>query len=118
MDTDGCLGADDPLPGRPHRVLVSGASGAGKTTLAVEIGRRLGVEHVEIDALHWADLMEPPLRTFLTDPEHIVRWSWQSHPRVAPRILALRTRRPDLPVVRLRSWAEVRRWSAGPLAGA
>jgi adenylate kinase family enzyme len=184
---DGCLGPTDPLPVRPRRVLVSGASGAGKTWLAAEIAQRLGLPHTEIDALYhgpgweprdefvadvralaareewavewqytqvrdlladradlvvWLDLprwrvlsqvtrrtlrrrlrrqalwngnLEPPLRTIFTDPEHIIRWSWASHPRVAPRIAGLRESRPDLPVVRLRSRAEVRTWLAGPL---
>jgi adenylate kinase family enzyme len=33
-------------------VVVIGTSGAGKTTLAERIAARLGIEHVEIDALH------------------------------------------------------------------
>lgn len=184
---DDLLGPDDPLPARPRRVLLSGASGAGKTTVAAEIARRLGAEHVEIDGLYWgprwtprptfvedvaafaggdrwvtewqygvvrplladrADLLvwldlprwrvlaqvvgrtlrrrfgrtplwngnvEPPLWTILTDPEHIVRWSWTTHARAAPRIAALQQRRPQLPVVRLRSRREVRRWLARAL---
>lgn len=46
------LGPDDPLPHRPQRILVNGSAGAGKTTLAAEIGRRLGLPHTELDALH------------------------------------------------------------------
>ena len=187
---DGVLDVDDPLPARPARVLVTGASGSGKTWLARDVARRLGTDHVEIDALFWgagwtgrptfvADVtalaarpawvtewqydvarpllaartdlvvwldlprgrvlrqvvrrtlsrrlrrtvlwngnVEPPLRTFLTDPEHIVRWSWTSHARIGPRVAELRRARPDLPVVRLRSRREVRRWSSGPLADA
>jgi len=34
------------------RIAVSGPSGSGKTTLAAELSRRLGLRHVEIDALH------------------------------------------------------------------
>src|SRR5947207_570125 len=36
----------------PPRINVKGNSGSGKTTLAAELARRLGVVHVELDALH------------------------------------------------------------------
>jgi adenylate kinase family enzyme len=34
------------------RIAITGPSGSGKTTLAAELARRLGLRHVEIDALH------------------------------------------------------------------
>jgi adenylate kinase family enzyme len=34
------------------RIAISGPSGSGKTTLAAELASRLGIRHVEIDALH------------------------------------------------------------------
>lgn len=38
---------------RPARkIAVKGTSGCGKTTFAAELARRLGVAHVELDALH------------------------------------------------------------------
>lgn len=65
-----------------------------------------------------ASNVEPPLHTFFADPEHIVRWAWNTHDRTTPRVAAARARRPDLPVVRLRSHREVRTWLARPLMAA
>jgi adenylate kinase family enzyme len=173
------LGAHDPLPAQPRRVLVAGTSGSGKTTLAQQVADVLGVPHVEIDGLFhgpgwtpreefvpdvqrftdepawvtewqydavrpllaeradllvWLDLprrtvlrqvvvrtwrrrrhgtvlwhgnVEPPLRTFFTDPGHVVRWAWRTHASTAQRVAGVR---PDLPVVRLRSHAEAAAW--------
>lgn len=35
------------------RIVVVGTTGSGKTTLAAELAARLGVPHIEMDALHW-----------------------------------------------------------------
>jgi adenylate kinase family enzyme len=182
------LAAGDALQRRPKRVLVAGTSGAGKTTLAVRLGRVLEVPHVEIDALFhgpdwvprgsfaadveafsaqpswvtewqysavrgllaeradllvWLDLprvlvmrqvtvrtvrrrlrrellwngnIEPPFRTLLTNPEHIVRWAWTTHSKSTQRIAALRQERPALDIVRLRSQREMRQWWTVPCA--
>lgn len=36
-----------------QRIVVVGTSGSGKTTLAGQLAERLGVPHVELDALNW-----------------------------------------------------------------
>ncbi|MCA1780999.1 MAG: AAA family ATPase [Dermatophilaceae bacterium] len=58
----------------------------------------------------WNDNVEPPLRSILTDREHIVRWAWSSRRRPRQRTYAALAERPNLPVVRLRSHAESARW--------
>ena len=67
----------------------------------------------------WNGNVEPPLRTFLTDRDHIVRWAWRTHPRTREWVTAACATRPDLVVVRLTSRAQVSAWVDGPLrAGA
>lgn len=72
---------------------------------------RRSVTRVEL----WNGNREPGLHTFFTDRDHIVRWAWRTHGRGAERLAGIRRARPDLPVVVLRSPAEVRRW-VGALA--
>ncbi|HYM70798.1 MAG TPA: adenylate kinase [bacterium] len=36
-----------------QRIVVIGTSGSGKTSLSRELSRRLGIPHIELDALHW-----------------------------------------------------------------
>ncbi|MGX6602889.1 AAA family ATPase [Micromonosporaceae bacterium Da 78-11] len=79
-----------------------------RRTLARRIGRRK----------LWNGNVEPPLHTFFTDPEHIVRWAWNTHGRTGPRMADLLDQRPGLTVVRLRNRAETAEWLAGPLARA
>ena len=179
----GIIGADEPLPHRPHRILVCGTSGSGKSTLARAIGQALGLAYSELDRLFhgpgwvpretfvaeveqfaaapewvtewqynsvlgtrlpdrcdlvvWLDLprrtvmrqvinrtvsrrlrrtvlwngnLEGPLRTFFTDPDHIVRWAWKQHHRTGLKVQALHERRPELTIVRLRHRSEIARW--------
>ena len=42
-----------------RRVSVVGSSGSGKTTFAVRLAARLGVEHVELDAINWGPDWSP-----------------------------------------------------------
>ncbi|MDX2704298.1 adenylate kinase [Streptomyces sp. PA03-6a] len=63
----------------------------------------------------WNGNVEPPLWTILTDPEHIVRWAWNTHGKTAARVTRLLNERPELTVVRIRSHIEAARWADGPL---
>ncbi|MEA3339597.1 MAG: adenylate kinase [Chloroflexota bacterium] len=48
-----------------QRISVIGTSGSGKTTTASQIAHRLGIPHVELDALHWeANWTPSPLDIF------------------------------------------------------
>lgn len=71
--------------------------------------RRLRRQHL------WNGNVEPPLRTFFSDSEHIVRWAWATHHKTAVRVTGLLQQRPDLPVVCFRSHSEAYRWLGGPL---
>jgi adenylate kinase family enzyme len=49
----------------PPKIAVIGTSGSGKTTVARELARRLGVPHVELDALfHGPGWKETPVEEF------------------------------------------------------
>jgi adenylate kinase family enzyme len=61
-----------------QRVVVVGTSGSGKTTLAGAIAQRLGVPHIELDALHWLPgWAERPAGEFRADVEQsVARDAW------------------------------------------
>ncbi len=47
------------------RIVVVGTSGSGKTTLARALAAKMGVPHIETDALHWGENWTPvPFETF------------------------------------------------------
>ena len=54
----------------PRRVHVIGTSGSGKTTVAGAIADKLGIRHIELDAIHWQ-----PGWTELPDEEFMERVS-------------------------------------------
>lgn len=41
------------------RIVVLGATGSGKSTLAGELAARIGLKHIELDALHWQPNWRP-----------------------------------------------------------
>ncbi|WP_148615991.1 AAA family ATPase [Nocardioides rubriscoriae] len=86
------LGASDPLPHRPRRIVVAGVSGTGKTTLAARIGEVLGIEHVEIDALFHGEDWEPrptfaaEVDAFTAREAWVTEWQYSSaRPLLAAR---------------------------------
>jgi adenylate kinase family enzyme len=88
--------------------------------------RRTVVRRVRRTRL-WNGNLEPPLWTFFTDPDHIVRWAWATRHKYddLPGLLAA-AGHPEVPVVRLRTPAETEAWlssvpspgrSSGPPSG-
>jgi hypothetical protein len=63
---------------RAQRISVVGTSGAGKTTVAALAARRLGVPHVELDALrhgpNWTETPDPEFRRLVA--EHTAQPGW------------------------------------------
>jgi len=63
----------------------------------------------------WNGNIEPPLHTFFTDRDHIVRWSIRTRHKHRAQLAALEWDRDGPVVVRLRSRRQVNRWLKGPL---
>ena len=54
-----------PPPYGLRRIAVIGTTGSGKTTMAQRLSQRLGLPHVELDALHWGpNWTEAPVEVF------------------------------------------------------
>jgi adenylate kinase family enzyme len=62
-----------------QRIVVIGTSGSGKTTLAGQLAGKLGLVHIELDALHWRpDWQMAPLPEFRASAAEAVsqeRWA-------------------------------------------
>jgi len=87
------------------------------TVTLPRVTRRTLRRRLRSEAL-WNGNVEPPLRTFFTDPEHIVRWAIRTRGTYRVRIPQLDADSPHLTIVRLRSPRESERWLRGPLARA
>lgn len=79
------LSATHPLPApRPHRVLVAGVSGVGKSTLARRIADVWGLPYTEIDALyHGPNWMPRPsfdadVAALAAVPTWVTEWQYSS----------------------------------------
>jgi adenylate kinase family enzyme len=89
------LNWSDPLPHRPRRILVTGCSGAGKTTVAAALAEVLGIPHHELDALfHGPGWVPRPtfgadVAAIAASDSWVVEWQYDS---VRPVLL----RRADL----------------------
>lgn len=68
------------------------------------VSRRLRNEEL------WHGNREAPLRTFLTDRDHVLRHGWRTHVDTRRRAEQALEQRPALPVVRLRSVPETESW--------
>ncbi|PZE71571.1 AAA family ATPase [Curtobacterium sp. MCBD17_019] len=67
---------------------------------------RRSVRRVEL----WNGNVEPPLRTFFGNPEHIIRWGWKGRARIRANVVAAERDWPQLRVVRLRSQRQADAW--------
>ncbi|WP_306306290.1 AAA family ATPase [Curtobacterium ammoniigenes] len=67
---------------------------------------RRRVRHVEL----WNGNIEPPLRTILWDPEHIIRWGWRGRRKLRERVIAAEHDHPHLRVIRIGSQRDADRF--------
>jgi hypothetical protein len=60
----------------------------------------------------WNGNQEGPLHRIFSDPEHIIRWAWNTHARRLEHVAMAESRFPKLEVVRLRHPREAAAWLA------
>jgi adenylate kinase family enzyme len=63
----------------------------------------------------WNGNYEPPLRTILTNRDHIIRWAWRTHTKRQREALDIANRTTGPLVVRLTGQHQVDSWIQGPL---
>ena len=79
----------------------------------IDNGRQAG--HIDWDAIEDRTRNLERLSVW-EDPEHILRWGWNTRHQTAQRVESLAGSHPGLPVVHLRSRREARAWLVGPVA--
>jgi adenylate kinase family enzyme len=78
------LSADDPLERRPDRVLVSGVTGVGKSTMAARLGRLWDLPYTELDGLFhgpgWTvrPTFEDDVRALAAGDRWVTEWGYWS----------------------------------------
>jgi adenylate kinase family enzyme len=95
-------------------------TGRAECVLWLDHPRRLVMRQVIVRTLGrrfrrqalWNSNREPPLRTIFTDPEHIIRWAWNTQHKAGDRVAALLAARADVVVVRLRGRRQTKRWTS------
>jgi hypothetical protein len=88
-----------------------------RSTVMARVIRRTLLRRMRRQRL-WNDNLEPPLRTFFTDRDHVIRWAWGTHADNAHLVRAVIEQQPHLHVVELRNQDELDRWLVGPLTTA
>jgi len=82
-----------------------------RRVIARTLRRRLRREEL------WNGNREGPLRGVFTDPEHIIRWAWNTHGSRGALVDEAARRRPGLEVVRLRHPRDAEVWLAATYPG-
>jgi adenylate kinase family enzyme len=82
-----------------------------RTTVMTRLIRRTVIRRLRRVEL-WNGNLEPPLWTFFTDRDHIVRWGWRTHADKPAQVREVVAANPHLQVIVLRSQREVDRWLA------
>ncbi|MFI2295042.1 AAA family ATPase [Isoptericola sp. NPDC019571] len=74
-----------------------------------QVGRRTVRRRLRRTEL-WNGNVEPPLRTVLSDRDHILRWAWRTRHKLRGLDRRLAREAPHVQVVRLRRRRDVERW--------